>query len=115
MRFRAYAVVLLKKVIPVIVGLAVLVGVIIVLAGVFDEKIQPGRTAVSAPEESTEAPDTYEVREIIIVQPTELWVTEPREGAWLTLTTCHPKFSARQRLIVFAELVDGPNWEAIYA
>lgn len=58
---------------------------------------------------------TYEVREIIIVRPTELWVTEPREGAWLTLTTCHPKFSARQRLIVFAELVDGPNWEAIYA
>ncbi|MEA3510526.1 MAG: sortase [Actinomycetota bacterium] len=58
---------------------------------------------------------TYEVRETIIVQPTELWVTEPREGAWLTLTTCHPKFSARQRLIVFAELVDGPNWEAIYA
>jgi LPXTG-site transpeptidase (sortase) family protein len=58
---------------------------------------------------------TYEVREIIIVQPTELWVTEPRDGSWLTLTTCHPKFSARQRLIVFAELVDGPNWEAIYA
>lgn len=58
---------------------------------------------------------TYEVRETIIVRPTELWVTEPRDGAWLTLTTCHPKFSARQRLIVFAELVDGPNWEAIYA
>jgi LPXTG-site transpeptidase (sortase) family protein len=58
---------------------------------------------------------TYEVREVIVVQPTDLWVTEPREGSWLTLTTCHPKFSARQRLIVFAELVDGPNWEAIYA
>jgi LPXTG-site transpeptidase (sortase) family protein len=58
---------------------------------------------------------TYAVRETIIVRPTELWVTEPREGAWLTLTTCHPKFSSRQRLVVFAELVDGPNWEAIYA
>lgn len=58
---------------------------------------------------------TYAVRETIIVQPTDIWVTEPREGAWLTLTTCHPRFSARQRLIVFAELVDGPNWEAIYA
>lgn len=58
---------------------------------------------------------TYAVRETIIVRPTELWVTEPREGAWLTLTTCHPKFSSRRRLIVFAELVDGPNWEAIYA
>lgn len=57
----------------------------------------------------------YEVRETIIVRPSEMWVTEPREGSWLTLTTCHPKFSARQRLIVFAELVDGPNWETIYA
>ncbi|MGB9358035.1 MAG: sortase [Acidimicrobiia bacterium] len=59
--------------------------------------------------------NTYEVRELIIVRPTELWVTEPRDGAWLTLTTCHPKFSSRQRLIVLAELVDGPNFEAIYA
>ncbi|MEN8115124.1 MAG: sortase [Actinomycetota bacterium] len=58
---------------------------------------------------------TYAVRESIIVRPWEMWVTEPRDGAWLTLTTCHPKFSARQRLIVFAELVDGPNWETIYA
>lgn len=56
---------------------------------------------------------TYEVRETIIVRPTEIWVTEQREGAWLTLTTCHPKFSARQRLVVFAELVEGPNAEAI--
>lgn len=58
---------------------------------------------------------TYAVRETIIVMPDELWVTEPRDGAWLTLTTCHPKFSARRRLIVFAEMTDGPNWEAIYA
>jgi sortase A len=27
-------------------------------------------------------------------------------GAYLTLTTCHPKYSARQRLIVHAELDD---------
>ncbi|MGI9666854.1 MAG: sortase [Acidimicrobiia bacterium] len=52
---------------------------------------------------------TYAVRESIIVKPTEIWVTGDRPGAWLTLTTCHPKFSSRQRLIVFAELVDGPN------
>ncbi len=57
---------------------------------------------------------TYEVQELKIVRPTELWVTEPRNGAWLTLTTCHPKFSSRRRLIVFAELVDGPNYKAIY-
>ncbi len=52
---------------------------------------------------------TYEVRETRIVAPTDVWVAGPRRGAWLTLTTCHPRFSAAQRLIVFAELVDGPN------
>lgn len=55
----------------------------------------------------------YEVREIHIVKPTDLWVTEPRNGAWLTLTTCHPKFSARQRYVVVAELVSGPNADVI--
>jgi len=51
----------------------------------------------------------YTVRETIIVTPTDVWVTDPRPGAWLTLTTCHPKLSARERLIVFAELTEGPN------
>ena len=54
---------------------------------------------------------TYEVREVFVVEPTDVWVTDPRPGAWLTLTTCHPKFSARERLIVTAELVEGPNLE----
>ena len=53
----------------------------------------------------------YEVREIRIVLPTDFWVTYDRSGAWLTLTTCHPKFSARERLIVWAEMVSGPNFE----
>lgn len=56
---------------------------------------------------------TYAVDETVIIGPRELWVTEEREGAWLTLTTCHPKFSSRQRLVVFAELVEGPNAPAI--
>lgn len=66
----------------------------------------------------------YEVRQVRIVRPTALWVTakdgparagieDGDTGAWLTLTTCHPIRSARQRLIVFAELVDGPNFETI--
>lgn len=55
----------------------------------------------------------YEVREIQVVQPTDIWVTDPRLGGWLTMTTCEPKFSARQRLIVFAEMVDGPNHDYI--
>jgi sortase A len=55
----------------------------------------------------------YAVRESFIVRPTEIWVTNPKPGAWLTLTTCNPKFSARERLIVTAELVEGPNAPAI--
>lgn len=50
----------------------------------------------------------YTVRESRIVAPTDVWVVgddplgtgEPT----LTLTTCHPRFSAAQRLIVFATL-----------
>lgn len=56
---------------------------------------------------------TYAVRETVIVKPTELWVVGDRPGAWLTLTTCNPKLSSRQRLVVFAEMVDGPNAKAI--
>ena len=54
---------------------------------------------------------TYTVRDTIIVSPTDVWVTDPKPGAWLTLTTCNPKYSAAQRMIVQAELTDGPNLE----
>jgi len=53
---------------------------------------------------------TYVVRTSFIVAPTAVEVTDPKIGAWLTLTTCNPKFSARERLIISAELVDGPNY-----
>jgi sortase A len=55
----------------------------------------------------------YEVRESFIVQPTDVWVTDDKPGAWLTLTTCNPRFSARERLIITAELVEGPNLEYV--
>jgi len=51
----------------------------------------------------------YQVRESFIVEPTDVWVTEDKPGGWLTLTTCNPKFSARERLIISAELVASPN------
>lgn len=59
--------------------------------------------------------NTYEVREVLIVAPTDLWVAESIPGAWLTLTTCHPRFSAAQRLVIQAELVDGPNLDYVQA
>lgn len=51
----------------------------------------------------------YEVRESLIVAPTDVWVTDDKAGGWLTLTTCNPKFSARERLIISAEMIEGPN------
>jgi LPXTG-site transpeptidase (sortase) family protein len=57
----------------------------------------------------------YEVVDIIVVTPDGVWVTQQTDGAWLTLTTCHPRGRAQERLIVFARLVAGPNFEAINA
>ncbi len=49
-----------------------------------------------------------------IVSPSQVSVIAPTpggqeaSGAYLTLTTCHPKFSARQRLIIHARLDGAP-------
>lgn len=39
------------------------------------------------------------------VRPADSWVIGPSEENLLTLTACHPKYSARQRIIVRAKLV----------
>jgi sortase A len=51
----------------------------------------------------------YQVVQALVVRPAEIWVTEQWQGSWLTLTTCHPRFSSRERLVVVARLVGGPN------
>lgn len=51
---------------------------------------------------------TYAVREQKIVKPTQNEVLDPSEENLLTLTTCNPRFSAAQRLIIIAELTDNP-------
>ena len=44
-----------------------------------------------------------------IVSPSDTWVLDQKPGQnLLTLTACHPKYSARQRIIVQAELVGEP-------
>ena len=58
---------------------------------------------------------SYAVRSILVVAPTDVWVAANTEGAWLTLTTCHPQFSAAQRLIIQAELIGGPNLDYVKA
>jgi sortase A len=47
----------------------------------------------------------YQVSQQRIVAPTEVSVIAPTRDARLTLTTCHPRFSAKQRLVVTAMLV----------
>lgn len=46
----------------------------------------------------------YLVTETLIVAPSEVWVAGPSDHAELTLTTCHPEGSDRQRLVIKASL-----------
>jgi sortase A len=57
----------------------------------------------------------YEVIGSLVVLPDDVWVSLHRDGAWLTLTTCNPKGSSRERLVVFGKLVEGPNLDAVRA
>lgn len=52
---------------------------------------------------------TYEVTGSQIVKPSQNEVLLPTEDSRLTLTTCNPKYSAAQRLIVTARLLDPPS------
>jgi LPXTG-site transpeptidase (sortase) family protein len=47
---------------------------------------------------------TYEVTRKQIVLPTDATIVRPNDVAELVLTTCNPRFSAAERLIVYAEL-----------
>ena len=55
----------------------------------------------------------YAVKRHVIVDPTTVDVLDPvpqqpgarPTAAWLTMTACHPKYSAAQRYVVFAQLV----------
>lgn len=50
---------------------------------------------------------TYTVTESFIVDPEDVWVVDPLDGAFLTLTTCTPEGSSEFRLIIRAELTAG--------
>lgn len=44
-----------------------------------------------------------------VVNPNDIKVLEPTDGSMLTLTTCHPKGSARKRLVARLKLVDSES------
>lgn len=48
----------------------------------------------------------YEVSRSLVVRPDEIHVVAPAEEPMLTLTACHPPYSARYRLAVQAKLVE---------
>jgi len=50
----------------------------------------------------------YDVTEQKIVDPEAVWVLDPSEDDRLTLTTCNPRFSAAERLIIVAKLTSPP-------
>jgi len=53
----------------------------------------------------------YEVTEQLIVEPTQVDVLDDKGDDRLTLTACHPKYSARERIVVVAVL--SPEQEAL--
>ena len=46
-----------------------------------------------------------------IVNPTDVYVLNGTNKKELLLTTCHPKYSAEKRLIIYAELLEVPSFE----
>lgn len=54
-------------------------------------------------------PFRYKVTESKVVAPTEIGVLAPSTDARLTLITCNPRFSARQRLVIVATLEGAPK------
>ena len=66
------------------------------------DKLKPGDEIIT----QTKWGDfTYEVTETRIVQPDSLAIAIQSDAAEIVLTTCNPKYSAAQRLIVFGRLV----------
>lgn len=62
----------------------------------------------------------YRVTEQKVVQPTAIEVIEPVPGRpdakpkerMITLTTCHPKYSAAERLVIHGELIESQHKDA---
>ena len=73
------------------------------------DRLRPGDKLVV---ETAQAYSVYVVRRHEVVDPTAVRVIAPvpdkpgakPTGRWMTMTACHPKYSAAQRYVVFAEL-----------
>ena len=69
------------------------------------DKLEPGDEIITNPKWGEVV---YEVTKVEVVEPNDTSIVIPQPGkgrAEIVLTTCHPEFSASQRLIVFGEMV----------
>ena len=69
------------------------------------DELEPGDEILIT---TSQGPFTYDVIGTEIVSPTQVEVVEDRGDNRLTLTSCNPKYSARQRIVVSAALVETP-------
>ena len=65
------------------------------------DEMQPGDTIFVS---TAQGAFRYEVRQTVVVKPTQTDIIAPTAGNQLTLTTCEPRFSAAKRLVVIADL-----------
>ncbi|MDQ1446389.1 MAG: sortase [Acidimicrobiaceae bacterium] len=68
-----------------------------------DELSKGDKIYVTTPQGAFE----YHVRETQVVKPSDVFVLDSTPDNRLTLTTCNPRFSARQRMVVVSDLI-GP-------
>ena len=69
------------------------------------DKLAPGDTIEIT---TVQGAFTYRVTRTLVVSPTDTSVVDNTTTPELTLTTCNPRFSASQRLVVHAELTSTP-------
>jgi sortase A len=65
------------------------------------DELEPGDEVIVT---TAQGEFTYEVTETQIVAPTAVEVLDDKGDDRLTLTACHPKYSARQRIVVVSHL-----------
>ena len=69
------------------------------------DELEPGDEILTTTVQGT---FVYRVRETFIVKPSQSEVLDPTTVNQLTLTSCNPKYSARERIIVVGDLVGQP-------
>jgi sortase A len=65
------------------------------------DKLTPGDDIIV---ETLAGKFTYDMTTQLIVKPTDVWVVDNTRDAQLTLTSCNPKYSAEQRIVIKAKL-----------